>query len=276
MLIGLIPMETIIVYADTLSTNMRSLGGGFNLLGDQPLSILSLADYPVFNDSYDFPITRRTGTETTFYSTYINDINSYMESLTGKLDVSLVAKASGKLLTFEVSAKLGLSEKTTSSGSNNVEYCLIEAQKVTTSNTLRIGNSVSEIDDLWDNGAINSRFYEDLRQITSDDDIIAFFSNYGTHIITKYDAGAYGYVSPCIFRSLSFIPLRRGGEDLKQAFFRFDDDAERRIARRAENQESRRRCAEGYGIIVKTHLTELFYEAASFGGWRRQLDHPCK
>ena len=195
MVVSMMPMTSIIVSADTLTTNLRSLGSGFNLLGDQSLSILALADYPVFNEKYDFAITRRTGTETTFYSTYINDINSYMESLTGKLDASLDTKAGSKLLTFEVTAKLGLSQKTTSSGSNNVEYCLIEAQKVTTSNTLRIGTSTSEIAELWNDGAIDSKFYSDLKRISSDADISNFFNSYGTHIITKYDAGAYGYVS---------------------------------------------------------------------------------
>ena len=186
------------VAAETItSTNdLKLLGKGFNLLGEQSLSNANLKSQ-IFISMHNISSAEYTGastTNTTF--TYISDMTTYLENEKEKWQLSMDANARFKVVALDIKSKFAMETQSQSFGSTNNEFAIIQVSATRANYKLNI-NTEKQIQRLWETDAkgnyltLNPDFVEALKTAAPEE----LFAQYGTHIVTAYDAGGEAYAS---------------------------------------------------------------------------------
>ena len=199
----LIPFSAISVLAvDTITdvNEMGKLGSTYNMLGNQYIGTADMRR--VFDDVSAITVQfDGSKAESKANYTYITSISEYFqnESSSMKVGFGTGSEVSMKLTVKMVELNLtqknmlnissGRDESSSSSKKETEEYMLFECYRKIGTYTMWLDND-AQIARLWQtdaNGknAFNSDFVKSLLE----DDPAVFFANYGTHLITRYNAG---------------------------------------------------------------------------------------
>ncbi len=203
----LIPFSTTTVKAASwLNTieDLDYLGNTYNMLGDEYFEKSNFRN--IFNNNADMSLIKAqfddsNASSSSQYS-YITSLSEYLKNESSALGIELgvSSEASAKLKMgfaevelkekYELSISSTTSGSSSSSGSNQNEYMLFDYSWKYGTYTLYL-NSEDQIKRLWttdEDGDLTVLDYDFVNSLLNDDPEV-FFTNYGTHLITRYTLG---------------------------------------------------------------------------------------
>lgn len=175
--------------------DLQKLGYVFNLLGSEGLSN-ELLTRSIFKGTSGINSNFASNPTTNSYVTYISSMQSYLQNESNKLDASLNLKAQIMMVALEAEAKYGQENMKSVATDESSEVFSLEVIREEGIYEMILDNE-KQIKRLWETDA-NGDF------LTLDDDFVdsllwadpqVFFSNYGSHIVTRYTAGGEAYAS---------------------------------------------------------------------------------
>ena len=195
MIVAMAPIsmsQTVYALSDEDITATVELGKGFNLLAGKTFEAGNLQSAPIFKSMENMNPTKTRLGDVESKMTYITSMSSYLDNT--HTDVSVDVEVSTEILSAktDIKAKFGFKGSWESSGSTNTSRLILEIIGKAYKYSMNINQG-----DPWakdENGkyvTLNDKFANDLMNM----DPQAFFSTYGTHIVTQYDAGGEAYAS---------------------------------------------------------------------------------
>ena len=197
LMLTMVPAGILSVAADTITSvdDMKLLGYGFNMLGDAHISNKSTAR-PIFISTDHLTATRTELSETTTTFTYISDMHSYLENVKSSGGLSLSVGAKIKMVSLDIESKYKMESFNSTYGSTHSELSVIQINASREKYELWLDNDL-QISRLWQQDANGNYTVMDGDFVYSliHDDPAVFFELWGTHIITRYNAGGQAYAS---------------------------------------------------------------------------------
>ncbi|NLB80438.1 MAG: hypothetical protein GX800_02205 [Clostridiaceae bacterium] len=182
------------VYAltDADVTSSIELGKGYNIFSGKSIESGSLSNYQIFKSSEGLSSNRIRVAKTEGKATYITDMSSYLNSKHTNVETSVEASTHFLIGKMNMKAKFGFSGNWSSGEKTKNEHFMMEVNSIAYQYALNMGAS-----DPWGENedgtykTLNDKFVEALIGLEPE----LLFSRYGTHVITKYDAGGTAYAA---------------------------------------------------------------------------------
>lgn len=200
MVLSVFPAGVIHLGAEDISLDVqgkdeinKTVGLGVNLLNENlELSKKNLGSriFHTFNSAW--PDSRKFAYGE-FEYTYITDMSKWVENESASMSVGVSASATYKIVTVKAKTQVGVKGSFSYSGSESLEYAILSGKYYREVAKLDFYKDMRTVWEKNENGNyryLTASFVDDLYTM----DPAAFFSMYGTHVITSYMDGGEAYM----------------------------------------------------------------------------------